>query len=65
MKCNTKLIINIMVITDKITRCALCEDVPPHCSHLHLQSRNTMCQDSPNIAPENINNHGSIQWGKI
>ena len=24
-----------------------------------------MYQDSPNIAPENINNHGSIQWGKI
>lgn len=53
------------VITDNTVRWTLCDDLPPHCSQLHEQSRNTKYQDRPNIAPENKNNHGSIQCGKI
>ena len=50
---------------DRITRCAPCEDLPPHCSQPHEHSRSTKYQDNINITAENTNNHGSNQCGNI
>ena len=65
IKCKTMLATNITDIIPSNIFCVLCDLLPAHWLHSHLQSRNINPHEINSITPENTNSHGSIQCGNI